>query len=65
MRDSLGMGAFFLTFDTAKKALAKRRYNGGGAAAAAERPPDLDHLLVAGSTAGFCFWLGREGETRG
>lgn len=59
MRDSLGMGAFFLTFDTAKRALAACRYSG---AAAVQRPPDLDHLLLAGSAAGFCFWLGEEGD---
>eukprot|EP00903_Cladosiphon_okamuranus_P014350 g13324.t1 len=55
------MGAFFLTFDSAKKALTARRFGGVGAPgagpAAANRPPDLDHLLLAGSAAGFCFWL--------
>lgn len=56
----MGMGAFFLTFDRAKKALAERRY--GGAAAVARRAPDLDHLLLAGSAAGFCFWLGKARE---
>eukprot|EP00752_Nemacystus_decipiens_P004253 g3884.t1 len=58
VRDSLGMGAFFLMFETAKKALAARRYSGAGASAVpAKRPPDLDHLLLAGSASGFCFWL--------
>lgn len=62
MRDSLGMGGFFLTFHTCKKALAKHRYE-DGVEAAAERPPDFDHLLLAGAASGFCFWLGEEGRT--
>lgn len=60
-RDSLGMGAFFLAFDTVKKALAERRYgssSGSSGELSGKRPPDFDHLLVAGSTAGLCFWLG-------
>ncbi|CBJ31330.1 conserved unknown protein [Ectocarpus siliculosus] len=59
-RDSLGMGAFFLAFDTVKRALAKRRYDSSSISSgelSGKRPPDFDHLLVAGSTAGLCFWL--------
>lgn len=52
------MGFFFLAFDTVKKGLANYRY--GRSVAGAQRPPDFDHLLLAGSTAGFCFWLGEK-----
>ncbi|CAM9670951.1 unnamed protein product [Ectocarpus fasciculatus] len=56
-RDSLGMGAFFLAFDTVKRTLAERRYGSSSGELSRKRPPDFDHLLVAGSTAGLCFWL--------
>ncbi|CAM9775217.1 unnamed protein product [Ectocarpus sp. 12 AP-2014] len=59
-RDSLGMGAFFLAFDTVKRALAESRYGSSSISSgelSGRRPPDFDHLLVAGSTAGLCFWL--------
>lgn len=57
-RDSLGMGAFFLAFDTVKRTLAERRYDSGSGELSGTKPPELNDLLVAGSTAGLCFWLG-------
>ena len=53
-RDSLGMGAFFLSFEKAQRALTRHRYG----RILEGRPPDADILLASGSTAGVSYWIG-------
>lgn len=53
-RDSLGMGAFFLSFNATKRLLARHSYGDR----ADTKPPDFDVLLLSGSTAGLSFWIG-------
>lgn len=54
------MGAFFLSFDTSKRVLMRRRYGDG---VKNKGPTDFDIMLLAGSTAGVSFWTGTSRET--